>query len=209
MKNILKNNGLIHLCAFLVMIFVGQIEGGEKKMSAQELKKELIAADWSQKKIKELREKTGSKVTSTYDRATGKTVYTTQNQPLSHLKTALDKILIDHYAEKIYAALQAIPVSERAAWADELGLILNIGLKNFLAEGKERYEAGKITPILSMPKDGSETSTSGTKYQALKRVKSETNNFTTIPFNDSAYKMLPVVFFNSLLQGDAISPMKL
>jgi len=153
MKNILKNNGLVQLMVpvlrslgvvgLFAIVFVGQTEGGEKTMSAQELKKELVAADWSQKKIKELREKTGSTVKATYDRVSGKTVYTEQYGPLSYLKSALDDILIDHYAQKIYTALQAVPVSERAAWADELGLILNIGLKNFLADGKERYEAGK------------------------------------------------------------------
>jgi hypothetical protein len=209
MKNILKSNGLVQLIVLFVMIFMGNAQGAEKKMSAQELKKELIAADWSQAKIKELREKTGSTVQMKYDRVKGKTIYTEQHGPLSYLKTALDDILIDHYAQKIYAALQTVPVSERVAWADELGLILDIGLKNFLADGKARYEAGKITPILLMPRDGSETSVYGTKYQALQRVKKETNNFTTIPFNDSAYKMLPVVFFNSLLYGDIISPMKL
>src|SRR5579863_7494453 len=87
MKNILKSNGLAQLIVFFGIVFGGQAEGGEKKMSAQELKKELIAADWSQEKIKELRGKTSSTVQMKYDRESGKTIYTTQNQPLSYLKT--------------------------------------------------------------------------------------------------------------------------
>ena len=211
-KNIVRINGLVRLVAALAVVFVGYINSAEKTMNVQrgreQLKKELIAAEWSQKKIKELREKTGSTVQMKYDRVSNKTIYMTQNQPLSHLKEALDDILIDHYAQKIYAALEGIPVSERGAWADELHLILIIGLDDFFNKGKERYEAGKLSTI-DLTNDGSEIGVFGTKYKALKRVKSETDNFATIPFNNDVPQLLPVVFFNTLLYGDMISARKL
>src|SRR5260221_4855019 len=200
----MKNNGLRRLVAFIVVVFVGFAQASEKKMSKEQLKKELIAAEWSQAKIKELREKTASTRELKYDRVTRKESYVTHNQPLSHLKEALNDILIDHYAQKIYAALEAIPVNERAAWADELHLILAIGLKDFYNRGKERYEAGQLSTVNSV-NDGSEIGIDGTKYQALKQVKTATNKFATIPFNARAQKMLPVIFFKSLLHGDMIS----
>ncbi len=200
----MKNNGLRCAIALLVVVFVGFAQASENKMTKEQLKKELIAAEWSQAKIKELREKTASTRELKYDRIARKEYYVTHNQPLSHLKDALNDLLIDHYAQKIRAALEAIPVNERAAWADELHLILAIGLKDFYNRGKERYEAGQLSTINST-NDGSEIGIEGTKYQALKRVKTATNNFTTIPFNARAQKMLPVVFFKSLLYGDVIS----
>ncbi len=203
MNSFLKNNRLMQLLLCFV-VSTGYIQGSEKKMTKEQLKKELIAAEWSQEKIKELREKTRSTRELKYDRIARKEYYVTHNQPLSHLKEALDDLLIDHYSQKIRAALEAIPVSERAAWADEFHLILAIGLKDFYNRGKERYEAGQLSTINSV-NDGSEIGIEGTKYQALNRVKTATNNFTKIPFNARAQKMLPVVFYNSLLYGDIIS----
>jgi hypothetical protein len=183
---------------------MGSVQASEKKMTKEQLKKELIAAEWSPAKIKELREKTSSTRELKYDRIARKEYYVTQNQPLSHLKDALNDLLVDHYAQKIYAALEAIPVNERAAWADELHLILAIGRDNFFNRGKERYEKGQLS-VINLVNDGSEIGIEGTKYQALNRVKTATNNFTKIPFNARAQKMLPVVFFNGLLYGDMIS----
>src|SRR5260221_7493352 len=150
----MKNNGLRRLVAFIVVVFVGFAQASEKKMSKEQLKKELIAAEWSQAKIKELREKTASTRELKYDRVTRKESYVTHNQPLSHLKEALDALLIDHYDQKIRAALEGVPVSERAAWVDEFQLILAIGLKDFYNRGKERYEAGQLS-VINSTKDGS------------------------------------------------------
>jgi hypothetical protein len=204
MNNFLKNNRLVQLVLSLAVVFGGYVHSSEKKMTKEQLKKDLIAAEWSQEKIKQLREKTRSTREMKYDRIAQKEYYVTHNQPLSHLKDALDDLLIDHYAKKIYAALKGVPASERAAWADELHLILAIGLKDFYNRGKERYEVGQLSTINSV-NDGSEIGIEGTKYQALARVKAATNNFITIPFNAYAQKMLPVVFFNSLSHGDKIS----
>jgi hypothetical protein len=204
MNSFLKNNRLMQLVLIFAVVFGGYVYSSEQKMSKEQLKKELIAAEWSQNKIKELREKTSSRRELKYDRIAKKEYYETHNQPLSHLKDALDALLIDHYDQKIRAALEGVPVSERTAWVDEFQLILAIGLKDFYNRGKERYEAGQLSVINSV-NDGSEIGIDGTKYLALKQVKTATNNFTKIPFNAYAQKMLPVIFFKSLLEGDMIS----
>jgi hypothetical protein len=211
-KNIIKNNGLARLVALFAVVFGANVfsmkmtPAGQRsakqfmiKLKKDQMRNELIAADWSQEKIKEFRQK---RDLATKDRMNpkGKLVYpvtyTRFSEP-SPMEKAFNGMLIDHYAQEIYAALQAVPVNERAAWAGDFHLIVTIGLKDYLKDGRKRYLAGALSTI-SWADDGSEIGRLGTKYEALKKVKSETNDLVTIPFDATVAPMTPVDFFKSL-----------
>ena len=212
----MKNNGLGLLIAMIAVVFVGNLfsmkmtPGGLRsgkqaakqtmaKLKNEQIKQELIDANWSQAKIKEFRQK---RDLATKDRMypKGKLVYSVKyiyDQEESPAEKWFNDLLIEHYAQRITAALQAVPVNERTAWADDFHLILTIGLKDYLRDGKKRYLAGTLSTISSAD-DGSEIGMLGTKYEALKRVKAATNNLVTIPFDSAAAPMTPEEFFKSL-----------
>ena len=231
-KKVLQGKGLMLSAAFLLMIVAGNVfsmrmtpqaqAATRKRLQAlknapvqqqnpesplqKDLRDELIAANWSQEKIKELRQKRDSSTKDRY-RPEGQLIYPVKYSPSqtgSPAENVLNTILIDHYAQEIYTALQAIPVNERAAWADELHLILTIGLKDFLAGGKKRFDAGLLKAIL-WKDDGSEIGLLGTKYEGLKKVKKETNNFATIPFNNNVASITPAEFFKKLMSGSYVA----
>jgi len=170
----------------------------ERIMSA--IEKELMVAGWSQEKIREFRHKRDAKGELLYP-----VHYSISQQDTLNQKRFND-LLINHYYQKIYTALQTVPVDERAAWADELHLLLFIGLDNFKKGGKKRFEQGTLK-MINYADDGSEIGAHGTKYAALKKVKETTNNLQIIPFNDGK-KITPVEFFEKISKPDLSQDIK-
>lgn len=217
-KSIVENSRLLRLVAACAVIFVANIFPMRSKphiaagsqmmrMKREGLRNELTAAHWSQEKIKELREKRDYSTKGGMYPG-GKLIYPARRssaQQEGPAEKVLNDLLIDHYAQKIRQALQAIPVDERATWASDFRLILSIGLDHFLKEGGvKRYYAGQL-PTIGGVDDGSEIGIAGTKFRAMEKIKNETNDFATIPFDASLSKTTPAEFFKSLAYDSVVS----
>ena len=182
MKNI-KNSRLMVLFAFVFVskllpmrmtpqqvrqskLAVKKIVAQGNQQSKTAILNELNKAGWSAEKIKEFRQKRDP---STKDSMylEGKLVYSVKYSPTQKetpTEKAFNDMLIDHYAQKIYAALQAIPVTERAEWVQEFTYILHLGLNEFQKKGVERYKKGLLS-VKVWADDGSEIGLLGTKMK--------------------------------------------
>jgi len=172
----------------------------EQKKLRSELRSELIAANWSQEKIKEIRERRDPSKKSRLLPGGEFKYGALYSYGASESPTAkmFNDLLIDHYAQKIREALRAIPLDERATWASNFRLILSIKLENFVKkDGVKKYYAG-LLPTIVRENDGSEIGIAGTKFRAMEKVKDETDDFATIPFDGSLQKITPEEFFKSL-----------
>ncbi|HSC24668.1 MAG TPA: hypothetical protein VLB80_00425 [Candidatus Babeliales bacterium] len=165
----IKHVSLLSLLLVNGFIFSNPVTNLELR---KELQQTLDAHYWSKKTIKKLRNG----------------LLLDKN---SLINQTLDSILIEHYKQEIYLALQAIPLENREAWSSDIYSILMVGLNNFLI--------GQEGPALMSTFDGSEMGGIGTKSRALREVKQETNNFTTIPYLDP-YLENPLA--NSLTRGE-------